>query len=196
MKETNKDHNDAREPLVLTWEEQSRLLQALPDYLAIPVLFALNTGLREQEVLSLKWEELETDDRLGEYCIRETSKNGKKFPIVLNHTAHRILDSLRGNRSEYIFLNATGRNLKTINKAKFQIVRRDLHLKHRVHDLRHTFAHRLRVAEVPFEDIQVLMGHVNKTMTEHYAQADILHLLECVRRIEQPTESVTLRGLR
>ena len=188
--------NDAREPLVLTWEDQSRLLQALPDYLANPILFALNTGLREQEVLSLRWSEFEHNDRLGEYCVRTRFKNGKKFPILLNHTAQRILNSLREGFSEHVFLSIDGRRLKGINETKFQKVRKDLNLKHRIHDLRHTFAHRLRVAEVPFEDIQVLMGHATRTMTQHYAQADMLHLLNCVRRIEKQVESVTLKSLK
>jgi len=186
---------DEREPRVLAWERQSALLQALPAYLANPILFSLHTGLREQEVLSIRWDELQTDTRLGTYMIRKRLKNHKKFPILLNRTASSILDSLRNTFSEYVFLAPTGKPLKRLNITTWRKVVSDQKLELRIHDLRHTFAHRLRVAEVPFEDIQVLMGHATKTMTQHYAQADLLHLLECVRKIEKVTESITLRSL-
>lgn len=47
---------DARQPYPLSWEEQSRLFQELPDHLARMCLFKVNTGCREQEVCRLRWE--------------------------------------------------------------------------------------------------------------------------------------------
>jgi integrase len=57
----------------------------------------------------------------------------------------------------------------------------------RVHDLRHTFGHRLRAAGVGFEDRQDLLGHKSERMTTHYSAPDIARLIEaaetvCVRR--------------
>jgi integrase len=40
----------------LTWEEQRRLFQELPPYLEKMALFKVNTGCRDQEVCSLRWE--------------------------------------------------------------------------------------------------------------------------------------------
>ena len=47
---------DARKPYPLSWEEQRKLFQALPDHLARMCLFKANTGCREQEVGSLRWD--------------------------------------------------------------------------------------------------------------------------------------------
>ena len=47
----------------------------------------------------------------------------------------------------------------------------------RVHDLRHSFACRLRAAGVSAEDREALLGHVNHSMAGHYASADVGHLL-------------------
>jgi len=56
----------------------------------------------------------------------------------------------------------------------------------RVHDLRHTFGHRLRSVGCPQEDISVLLGHRTKTITEHYSQADIEGLSKWVEMIAEP----------
>ena len=48
----------------------------------------------------------------------------------------------------------------------------------RVHDLRHSFAWRLRAAGVSAEDREALLGHANHSMAGHYASADVGHLLK------------------
>ncbi|MDE3207212.1 MAG: tyrosine-type recombinase/integrase [Pseudomonadota bacterium] len=52
----------------------------------------------------------------------------------------------------------------------------------RVHDLRHTFATRLRAAGVAKEDRSALLGHVTTSMPEHYAAADVERLVELANR--------------
>ncbi len=47
-----------------------------------------------------------------------------------------------------------------------------------MHDLKHTFGHRLRSAEVSFEDQQVLLGHKTKSVTTHYSAAELVILFE------------------
>jgi integrase len=44
---------DAREPYPLTWDEQDRLFKELPRHLAT---FAVNTGLRDREICTLRWD--------------------------------------------------------------------------------------------------------------------------------------------
>jgi len=44
---------DARKPCPLSWEQQERLFNELPDHLAKMALFKVNTGCRVQEVCSL-----------------------------------------------------------------------------------------------------------------------------------------------
>jgi Phage integrase family len=48
----------------------------------------------------------------------------------------------------------------------------------RVHDLRHSFACRLRAAGVSAEDREALLGHATHSMAGHYASADVGHLLK------------------
>ena len=48
----------------------------------------------------------------------------------------------------------------------------------RIHDLRHTYASRLRLAGVPQEDRNALLGHKSASIPEHYASADIGRLIK------------------
>lgn len=53
----------------------------------------------------------------------------------------------------------------------------------RVHDLRHTFSSRLRLAGVSQEDRNALMGHKSASIPEHYASADIGRLIELANKV-------------
>ena len=66
-----------------------------------------------------------------------------------------------------------------MNNNGWQRARRDAGLPLvRVHDLRHSFACRLRAAGVSAEDREALLGHANHSMAGHYASADVGRLLK------------------
>jgi hypothetical protein len=61
-----------------------------------------------------------------------------------------------------------------MNNAAWQRTRREAGLQPvRIHDLRATFASRLRAVGVSMEDREVLLGHANHSMAGHYASADV-----------------------
>ncbi len=63
----------------------------------------------------------------------------------------------------------------------------------RVHDLRHTFGHRLRAAGVSFEDRQDLLGHKSERMTTHYSAPDISRLIEAAEKVCERRPNTVLR---
>lgn len=76
------------------------------------------------------------------------------------------------------------RPIETMNNNGWQTARREAGLVGvRVHDLRHTYAARLRAAGVSNEDRSALLGHVTATMAEHYASPDIGRLIELSNRV-------------
>ena len=62
----------------------------------------------------------------------------------------------------------------------------------RVHDLRHSFACRLRAAGVSAEDRGALLGHANHSMAGHYASADVGHLLKQANLVLNRRETQTV----
>ena len=77
----------------LSWVEQDRLVRELPGHLADAVLFALNTGCREQEVCKLRWdwevEVPELDDASSSFSPRLITKTGTERVVVLNAVARQ-----------------------------------------------------------------------------------------------------------
>ena len=69
----------------------------------------------------------------------------------------------------------------------------------RGHDMKHTFGHRLRAADVNFEDRQDLLGHRSGRMTTHYSAAELSKLIAAANRVckreGNKPEQVVLRRL-
>src|SRR5262245_53287532 len=99
-------------------------------------LFAVNTGLRVQELCGLKWEweqrvpELDTPEMMRTLCVRpETvTKNKEGRLVVLNDIAQSIVESVRGEHSSYVFtwVNQKGRRqrLERLTNSGWRAARR------------------------------------------------------------------------
>ena len=128
----------------LTSEEEQKLLEASPDWLRDIIIFALNTGMRQDEMLSLKWAQVDGARRTA---ILLHTKNKEKRTIPLNKTVLAILASkFKGNDpSEYVFASPSGEKFDARNLLRaYFIARKKAKLEDvRWHDLRHTFATRL-----------------------------------------------------
>lgn len=172
-----------RKPRPINWEEQEALLKALPAYLAEMSLFSLNTGLRDQEICGMKWDDeckLSGTDKSVFIISEERAKNEHERIVPLNSIAQSIVNSKRGNNSAYVFA-FEGRKLDRMTNKAWRKARESVELTEvRVHDLRHTFGMRLRVAGVGFEDRQDLLGHHAGIITTHYSKVEINRLIECV----------------
>jgi len=187
------DRGPVRKPYPLTWEEQDRLLCELPAHLQRIALFKVNTGCRKQEVLQLRWNwevqvpELDTSVFILPCNDEFQTKNSQERIVVLNSIARRVVDEQRGKHPEFVF-TYRGRPTKSILNWGWKLARVRAGLpKVRVHDLRHSFGHRLRAAGVSYEDRQDLLGHKSDRITTHYSAPDIARLVEaaesvCTRR--------------
>lgn len=177
---------DARKPYPLSWDEQTRLFKELPDHLARMALFKVNTGCREQEVCSLRWDweiyvpELDTSVFL---IPEERVKNGEERLVVLNRVAKSIVESTRGLNRIYVFTYC-GRRLRKMHSSAWRRARVKAGMSHvRIHDLKHTFGRRLRAAGVSLEDRQDLLGHRSGRITTHYSQAELSALIEAANKV-------------
>ena len=191
-----------RKPYPISWEEQRLLLSELTPVLARSVLFLINTGLRDQELCSLRWEWRQADDlfTLPEYH----SKNGEERFVVLNSIAQSILTDQQGKDRYRVFPRArvysrgwkNGRERAANRYQEAFGIDCPWGFRHlRVHDLRHTFGRRVRAAGWSNEDRKDLLGHKNGDITTHYSRVEIDHLREVVESITRKISynSPTLR---
>jgi integrase len=173
--------DDKRDPYPLSWDEQVRLFNALPEYLGKMALFKVNTGCREQEVCHLRWDweqqipELDTSVFI---IPRERVKNREDRLVVLNRVAKAVVEERRGQHPEFVFTNSIGKRVKYMNGGCWRRAREKMGLPQvRVHDLKHTFGRRLRAAGVSFEDRQDLLGHRSGRITTHYSMPELESLI-------------------
>jgi len=175
----------------LSWDEQGRLLKALPDHLADAALFAVNTGCRELEVCQLQWswEVQITDLGLSVFVLPEAmTKTQTERVIVLNAVASRVIESRRGIHPDYVF-TYKGRPMKRLHSNGWRRSWKEAGLPTHsgvlkgVHNLRHTAGRRLRAAGVPLETRKALLGHANGDITTHYSAAELSELIEAAERI-------------
>ena len=166
------DWEDKRSPRPLSWKEQ--------------VLFKINTGTREKEVCSLRWEwefplpELDTSIFV---VPKRVVKNKEDRLVVMNRIAGSVIDELRGMHPDYVF-TYRGERINKINQSGWRRARRASGLDGlRVHDLKHTFGRRLRAAGVKEETRKALLGHSSGDVTVHYSAPEIAELISAAETI-------------
>ncbi len=176
----------------LTLEEEDKLRETLrskPEWAEhVPELdLALHTGLRRTDMYQrLIWENVDLDLRVATV---PRSKNDAPVQVPLNDAAICALLVFwsRGDSTGRVVRNAAGETLN-VNAHWFPDAARAAGIKDfRWHDLRHTFASRLRQSGVPLGTIAELLGHKTLAMTRRYAHLSIANLHEAVSRISTDT---------
>ncbi|MFH0796626.1 MAG: site-specific integrase [Candidatus Omnitrophota bacterium] len=150
--------------------EEILLLDACPEFLKPIIEIALNTGMRRSEILGLKWQDIDFDQK--NITLLDT-KNGERRQVPMNSAVLDVLSGIRRvPKSDYVF---PGKDIGThISKGyishKFESIVKQAGIKNfRFHDLRHTFASRLVMRGVNLKAVQELLGHKTFTMTLRYA---------------------------
>jgi len=184
-----------RPPFPLTWEEQDRLFPLLPAHLGRMALFTVNTGLRDSNVCGLQWRWEIPVPEVGRSVFvipAEAFKTQRPHVVILNDAAWSIVQTQRGRHPFWVF-PFRGNRITRMNNTAWKRAREKAGLRAaRIHDLRHTFASRLRAAGVTAEDRQTLLGHANASMAGHYASADIGRLIQQANLVLERTTTRTL----
>lgn len=178
---------DRRKPYPLSWDEQHRLFNELPEHLRQMALFAVNTGCRDAEICSLRWEWEVKVPELGGRSVflipAERVKNREDRLVVLNDIAYSVIESERGKHAESVF-TYNGKPVQRMLNSAWMRARTKANLSQaRVHDLKHTFGRRLRAAGVSFEDRQDLLGHKSGRITTHYSAAELTSLMTAANKV-------------
>lgn len=179
----------------LSADEEKALRVAIREKYSVHELeldFALNTGLRQGSQYHLTWEMVDWEARV--LHIPRT-KNEEPIHLPLNDSALMVLRKLkpRSSATGRVFISHETRKPLNCPKHWFTSAVRlggiaDFHW----HDLRHTFATRLRQRGVALEDIADLLGHKTLAMTKRYAHVSMHRLHEAIGLLSTtPTDTTT-----
>ncbi|MFQ5911101.1 MAG: tyrosine-type recombinase/integrase [Thermoplasmata archaeon] len=189
----------------LTPDEETRLLEVLPNRLHPLIIVAIYTGMRHGELLRLRWEDVDFYSGTITVC-RAKSGEGRRLPMntvirdtLLNLRQERIQEgrAKRDGRellSPYVFCAPEGGYLKNFYRDWYPALHRAGLRDLRFHDLRHTFASRLVMAGVDLYSVQILLGHKTPAMTLRYAHLSPGHLRQAVETLVPETPATADSG--
>lgn len=179
-------------------DEIQNLLATCPPHLRKIVECVLHTGMRKQEVLGLKWEQIR-----GDFIYLRKTKTNESREIPINDTLALLFQKIRKDqqlRSQYVFTYAASEDklvdLKPVRERKkpAPVPDRLLNLKSSFssavkragienftfHDLRHTFASHFVMHGGSLRALQQILGHRKIETTMRYAHLSPDHKIKAV----------------
>jgi excisionase family DNA binding protein len=180
---------------VLTEDEEVRLKSASYPVLRSIINVAVHTGMRLQEILSLRWAQVNFAEMM---ITAERTKSGKPRTIPLNAALHDELLRLRSldGQSPYVFPNPkTGKPLTTVKTAFVATCRRAGIAGLRFHDLRHTFGSRLVEKGADIETVRSLLGHASIVVTQRYVHSTDERRRTAVEKLAEKPHLVVQNGV-
>jgi len=162
-----------QQPLFLTQDEFSNLINIIDNStLKDIVIFAVNTGLRRNEILNLEWEQINLEEKfliLNNHT--HTTKSKRVRTIPLNQNAFEIIEKRANTNQELVFIcnNVPVAPDYTTKKFKKYVIKAGLNPKLKFHSLRHTFASWLVQKGISIYQVSKLLGHSDLKTTEIYS---------------------------
>jgi len=178
----------------LSEEELTRLLaeaQKSQDERLYPLmLVALSTGARQDELLSLRWGDIDLDRRVA---VLQKTKNRERRALPLHGKGLEIMSErlkVRRSDTDLVFWPlkgsppAVGRMSAPFPIYAWQKARRDAQIDDfRWHDLRHTAASYLAMSGAMLHELAHVLGHKTLSMVKRYAHLTEQHTHGVVSRM-------------
>lgn len=173
-----------RLPRAISVSEISKLIdcaydgeQGLRNGALLEIMYAC--GLRVAEVVSLRWEDIEIEER----WLRVTGKGEKERALPFGRKAQQSLRGLKALTMEgdiYVFPGKKGGTLtvRTVHRVVTAAAAECGLSEVTPHVLRHSFATHLLEGGASLRVVQELLGHENLTTTQRYLKITAQHLRE------------------
>lgn len=183
----------------LTHEEASALLAELPTHLKQMARLALATGIRQDNVLTLEWENVDLLRRQM-WVWSDDAKGKADISVPLSDDAYNLLleqHARRMDRCKYVFADERGQTYGyPAGKAwKSALRRAGIPETFRWHDLRHTWATWHVMAGTPLEVLMKLGGWKTLAMVLRYAHLAQSHLASHASNVRLPTIADNVNSL-
>ena len=172
--------NKGKLPIVLSKEEVQAMIESTVNLKhRLMLMFLYYTGMRLNEIINIKWEDIDFDRSIIHLKV---AKGDKERVVFLHEKLRLFIDYFHLKNEKVVFVSNLG---KKYNKRTVQMIVKHAALrggiKKRVtpHTLRHSFATHLLEAAADIRHIQKLLGHANLQTTQiytHVANKDIKKL--------------------
>ncbi|MCH7519039.1 MAG: tyrosine-type recombinase/integrase [Candidatus Dadabacteria bacterium] len=163
--------NDKKERILTTVEQERLLNNSTPELSAI-IRLALNTGMRRDEFLFLKWGWVNLQEGLITLPHTHTKSN-KSRKVPINKVVRKILleKKLQSDGNNNVFhVSDTMSGSRTWLQRTFRKACKQAGIEGlRIHDLKHTAITRMVEAGIPLIDISKIVGTSIKLIVDRYS---------------------------
>lgn len=170
-------------------EERIRLLLACKEssnpYLHTIVILALSTGMRQGELLGIKWSDIDLEK--GRVILHETKNGEIRQVAITGHALQLIKDLGKIMRIDTQLLFPGKFPKKPINiRAAWENAVNNAEITNlRFHDLRHSCASYLAMNGASLSEIAEVLGHKTLAMVKRYAHLSDTHTAGVVSRMNE-----------
>lgn len=179
------------------------------------VVFAFYTGMRLDEIVNLRWKNIDLKNRVitvGDESFTTKGKNQRFIPMseeafqVIENVELRMQNERRkkiipiktpGRTWEFVFCKSNGSKFtgdyfsRRFKRAcKSAGIDKSIHF----HSLRHSFASNLVQKGTPLYTIKELLGHASVSTTEIYSHLNMDSLREAVEKLNSPHSNLLPKG--
>lgn len=177
-----KTKSDTETREAFTPEELKTIYDNLDGFTRPLFMLAVWTGLREGDICTLRWSEIDLKRRL---ITRKTRKTGTRVQVPISDQLYDFLLNTPQTESEFIFPKHAEMYLANPSGVSYRIKQfleglgiqttrkpegrtRAISVKD-LHSCRHTFCYYAGLAGIPLAVVQAIVGHMSPSMTEHYS---------------------------
>lgn len=176
-----------KQPLYFSKEGFTKLLGVIDNQeFKNLVLLAANTGLRQMELVNLRWTQI--DLKLRNIILDQRThitKSKKIRSVPINEKIYPILLTMQSQATSERLFSFTGKNTDVLISQKFKsyVLKAELNPSLHFHSLRHSFASWLVQGGVNIFLVSKLLGHADIKTTEIYAHLRQDELLNSVNAL-------------
>lgn len=179
---------DKKLPEVLTKEEVKKLIDAADsEKTRLIVSMLYSSGLRVSELVNLKVDDLNLDERVG--WVRKGKGSKDRLFVISENLARDLREYLVNKENKYVFSKEKPLTTRNIQKI-IACLRKKTGINKKItpHTLRHSFATHLLESGVDIRKIQFLLGHSSLNTTQIYTHVS----QEEIKKIRNPLDMLEL----
>ncbi len=175
-------------PKYFSREEFEKLLIVIDNELIKDiVILAVNTGMRQREIINLRFDMVDMVNKLITLNNSEyVTKSKKVRSIPLNEKSYSIIKKRLKNRTNNLVFNKNNKLVNqdyVVHKFKKYVLISDINPKLNFHSLRHTFASWLVQSGVSIYIVSKLLGHADIKTTEIYSHLSLSNFEDAVFKL-------------
>lgn len=159
----------------ITQEQAKHLITCVPEHHRDIVIFALSTGLRQANVINLKWSQIDLERKCA-WIHADEAKAGKSIAVPLSEDGIAALKRQQGKHDTQVF-TFKAKPIRYANTKAWRMAVKKAGLSDfRWHDLRHTWASWHVQNGTPLHVLMELGGWASLEMVQRYAHLSPSHL--------------------